>query len=851
MFSGLTDMMPAMPTMPSMSGMSFTGASEETKVQKEPDMPLHEGTMTCMCALSVTHDLKPARFPLPDDGLNHLAKCKWSCCGELWSCKECSCEEAILKARGPLSAEDALQLMAVEQRVEAAKEADVHARLNPPPVYPSDEGTPELITERKRRLALQAKTPAAAAPPKPPASEEVPSEAEEQDAPGNEDGGFFGFLNSLNPLPLMDSAGNYIASGTNATAGAIGDLLSIVNGQVILPVITPVFGFDRGELDEAMSSLTDSVDKPEAFAALLAKVAALYVAMLDLRDSDQRAIEKWLRDAVSAWVKVVGVKKPVLHVPLVPGEGRGDALLEIIAELPGDVSGEATRLNAHLSLAATLSPSRHMTETVFFDWYVMCRYNEVQFELPEFSGFPVITDAHTSAVSAVLRSEPAVYALLKDRRCKSGFSFDQATQWAIDTPGTPTGCVAGDGESFRMFSELYIAVILKLGVAANRTDTQGAGLRQDVWSHGGRYDTASAITGWQKLDQVYVRSLRLEGSRSVTGFSLPAIANRATRCAVEKLLTQALGQPPVVEALRGAIYSSHAPDAPKPPAGSQLEAVGGARDWPYGRGSVVCPAPPSGVQANYINCVVNEVDHLKVTVSCDCSVEVAVPLLLRDYAAVLDRIEDAMYSAHGHLYMRDATFGYLTSCPENCGTALQVTAAVRLPHLSLPKHDLSGTCRRLGLICSPAPPGSPPDAWVVSNLFTFGASEAEIMQGVVDGLLLLVAMEKTCANLQDPRSLLASLPLTYCLPSLALPEPGLLQPRQPKGDVVVSVTDDVPLFSERHTSVAADVLRRDPGAYHRLIVKTTAAGGWSVADSLRSAIDVHDCKVGTCMCLRL
>lgn len=426
MFAGLGDMMPSMPAMP-----SFSAASEETKADDAnetevapPPIP-HFGMMTCQCAFSVTHDLKPMGYPLPEDGLNHLAKCKWSCCGEAWNCRDCSSAVAVLHAQKSLSPDNLAKLREASEKLEASKVAEAHERLNPPPAYPSDEGTPELITDKKQRLAAQ--TFASSTQTAVPGALDTAAGDPTPAAAPDDDAGFLGFLSSLNPLPAMDLAGTYIASGTTATADALGGLLNLMTEQVIMPVITPVFGFDRVELDLAMSSLTDSVDQPAAFDALLSKVAAMYVEMLDLRASDQRMVEGWLRQSVDAWVLVVGVKRPVIQVPAQAADGE-DLLLGLVAELDEAVSGEVSRLNAHLSLAATLSPSRHLSDTVFFDWYVMCRFNQVQFALPEFSGFPVLTDAHLSAVSHVLRTEPAVYALLKDRRCRSGFSFDQVSR---------------------------------------------------------------------------------------------------------------------------------------------------------------------------------------------------------------------------------------------------------------------------------------------------------------------------------------------------------------------------------------------------------------------------------------
>ena len=87
--------------------------------------------------------------------------------------------------------------------------------------------------------------------------------------------------------------------------------------------------------------------------------------------------------------------------------------------------------------------------------FVMYKFSAVKFTVPEVTGFPLLTEAHSSALACALRAQPALYADLKERRTASAFSLDRAMQPGLDFPACRVGCVAGDVEAYFVFAELY------------------------------------------------------------------------------------------------------------------------------------------------------------------------------------------------------------------------------------------------------------------------------------------------------------------------------------------------------------------------------------------------------------
>lgn len=133
---------------------------------------------------------------------------------------------------------------------------------------------------------------------------------------------------------------------------------------------------------------------------------------------------------------------------------------------------------------------------------------------------------------------PRLYAKLRDKITKSGFTLDKAIQTGVDNPGHPfistVGVVAGDEESYALFADLFDPIIEERHNGFKKTDVHKTDL------------DFSKLKGGM-LDEKYVLSSRVRTGRSVRGFPLPPHCSRGERREVERIVNDAL------EGLRGTL----------------------------------------------------------------------------------------------------------------------------------------------------------------------------------------------------------------------------------------------------------------------------------------------------------
>ena len=108
----------------------------------------------------------------------------------------------------------------------------------------------------------------------------------------------------------------------------------------------------------------------------------------------------------------------------------------------------------------------------------------------------------------------------------NGFTLDKAIQVGVDNPGMPwqrtSGIVAGDRESYEVFSPLFDEII------------------QEYHRHGKKdfhsrdLDSRKIVDG--HLNSDYVLSVRLHTRRSIQGYCLPAGCSRGERRNLEGLI---------------------------------------------------------------------------------------------------------------------------------------------------------------------------------------------------------------------------------------------------------------------------------------------------------------------------
>merc|ERR1712168_25 len=332
---------------------------------------------------------------------------------------------------------------------------------------------------------------------------------------------------------------------------------------------------------------------------------------------------------------------------------------------------------------------------------------------------------------------PEMYAKYRDVRTPNGFTFDNAIQTGVDNPGHPfimtVGCVAGDEETYEVFKDFMDPVIDQRhgGYAADakhKTDLNWENLK------GGDAND---------IDGNYVLSARVRTGRSIKNICLPPFCTRAERRKVESISTTVLNGLDgefkgkyyplnnMTEAEQDQLIEDHFLfDKPVSPL---LTCAGMARDWPDARGIW------HNDEKSFLVWV-NEEDHLRV-ISMQKNSDIRD--VFRRFCEGLTKFENAMKEA-GNNFMWNEHLGYVPTCPSNLGTGLRAGVHIKIPHAS--QHaEFENILKRLRLqkrgaggVDTKAEGG----LFDISNADRLGFSELELVQFMVDGVKLLIEMEK-------------------------------------------------------------------------------------------------------------
>jgi len=330
---------------------------------------------------------------------------------------------------------------------------------------------------------------------------------------------------------------------------------------------------------------------------------------------------------------------------------------------------------------------------------------------------------------------PELYAKLRDAQTASGYTLDSCIQTGVDNPGHPfimtVGCVAGDEETYEVFKEFLDDVI----------DKRHAGYAKDA-KHQTDLDPSHLVGG--DFDPKYVLSSRVRTGRSIRGICLPPHCTRAERRKVESLCVEALG------GLTGEFSGKYYPlngmtdeqqdtliadhflfDKPVSPL---LTCAGMARDWPDARGIW------HNDNKSFLVWV-NEEDHIRViSMQKDGNMRA----VFTRFCEGLQKIEDA-FKAKGYAYMWNEHLGYVLVCPSNLGTGLRGGVHVKIPHLSADEKRLDtilDLCRLQKRGAGGVDTAAVGGIFDISNADRLGSSEVAQVQYVIDGVNLLIEMEK-------------------------------------------------------------------------------------------------------------
>ncbi|CAL9682390.1 unnamed protein product [Knipowitschia caucasica] len=347
---------------------------------------------------------------------------------------------------------------------------------------------------------------------------------------------------------------------------------------------------------------------------------------------------------------------------------------------------------------------------------------------------------HNNCMAAALT--PAIYAKLRDKVTPNNWTLDQSIQTGVDNPGHPfiktVGCVAGDEESYEVFSDLFTPVIID----------RHNGYDPRTMTHPTDLDSSKITNGM--FDENYVLSSRVRTGRSIRGLSLPPACSRAERREVERVVVTALaglkgdlagryyGLGDMTEKEQQQLIDDHFLfDKPVSPL---LTCAFMARDWPDGRGIW------HNNEKTFLIWI-NEEDHTRVI-----SMEKGgnMKRVFERFCNGLKQVEH-LIQERGWEFMWNENLGYILTCPSNLGTGLRAGVHVRLPKLSQDArfskilNNLRLQKRGTGGVDTAATG----DTFDISNNDRLGKSEVELVQLLIDGVNYLIDCEKKLEKGQD------------------------------------------------------------------------------------------------------
>uniref|UniRef100_UPI003AB09CED creatine kinase M-type n=1 Tax=Centroberyx gerrardi TaxID=166262 RepID=UPI003AB09CED len=324
---------------------------------------------------------------------------------------------------------------------------------------------------------------------------------------------------------------------------------------------------------------------------------------------------------------------------------------------------------------------------------------------------------------------PAMYRRQFNRCTHSGVIFDDVIRPGLEEPGylsgpVSVGCVAGDAQSYILFCDFFDRVIEAFHNHKITSQTPDSDFNYDN------------LKGGDDLDRLYAVSCEVSVVRGVEDFCFPTHCSRGERRQLLSLARTALQQ--LGEELPGRLLPveqlnqemlpppSPSPSSSPSPSPSQLR-TGVGRDWPDARAVWVSK---DGSLVVWVNLE----DHLKLVSTRD---DANIAEAFKSICVNLLQLE-ARYKQLRHPFIWKQQLGWVTSSPADVGTGLRTS--VRLKLQRLPKHKrLQDVLKRLRIRMDKT---ESPALYRVSNAATFGLSEVGLTQLVVDGVKLLVAMEK-------------------------------------------------------------------------------------------------------------
>ena len=621
------------------------------------------------------------------------------------------------------------------------------------------------------------------------------------------------------------------------------DIFNAIVSTVSTPVVQLLSLLDDNSTFGKIKAirLCNIVLKDEEYQQLLETKANLYSGMLNLNSYCHPLLCKWIHESSFCWkMNVIPYTDNIIINKI---NEKNITILKLIYELYrqyNDIDIEALYTSLPLN-------NNNLQEELFYKWYI--EHNIKLFCVADHSkssGYPLFSDKHKSGMSLVLKNIPYLYELYQKQETSTSYTFEKLIQCGIDIPSITVGCAAGDDETYHKFKNFFIALIVQMNLINPENIIKG-----NNWvGHNGKYDlNCRHIINPGSFDTKYILASWIKGTRNIASIPFPAHCNRLERRFVELIISNALKLlPKSLDGIYVSIGSMTKDDEkllldnriafPKPPPNCMLSASGGTNDWPLGRGVFLDSNKP------YLMWINNE-DHIRIDVK-DSTGDLY--NLFQTYCTFMNELETILLH-DGHKFMKDSMFGYHATCPSNSGCGMHIGTFLKLPLLiKKGEEKLVALCSRLGLNCQIRKVQNV-DICELSNMFMYGYSEVEIVQTMINGISILIDLEKCLESKDKPTFMqyIKDVPLVFTGP--CIPADTFIPTTN--NDYIISTKvdhrdDEMPLYTDQHKSLVAKYLNDTIffNILNKRYPKNSLSTKYTLSDAFRVSWEIPDTKVG-------
>lgn len=322
---------------------------------------------------------------------------------------------------------------------------------------------------------------------------------------------------------------------------------------------------------------------------------------------------------------------------------------------------------------------------------------------------------------------PEIFSKLKDRKTSNGFTVKDVINSGIVNIDSGIGVYAGDEESYFTFAALFDPIIEEYhnyNISNN---------------HKSNMNPHDLIAPNPDPSGNYIISTRIRVGRNIANMPLGPAITKQERNEIEKKVSDALNK--LTGKLRGTYYPLEGMNKETSEkliadhflfkAGDRfLEASGLNRDWPEGRGIF------HNDEKTFLVWI-NEEDQLRI-ISMQMGGNIKeVFIRLTDAIDEIEKSVKFLYSQH---------IGYITSCPTNLGTAMRASVHIKLPKLAMDMDTFKEITDKYYLqIRGIHGEHSESEGGIydISNKRRLGVTEIDCVQDLYDGVVALIAKEKS------------------------------------------------------------------------------------------------------------